>query len=150
MQCTRKYPDHIPQKSAAWYCAIAREKPLKKSLLTLCEQNYAGVIEIISVIDGAIQNEKTLKAAQNFSREYTSKYLNRILRILPKWQRGGQVSSLNSGLSISNGKIIMALDGDTSFNNDTAQQKLLSTLWILLYALYRAPLKLEIRKSLSC
>lgn len=94
---------------------------IKKSLLTLCEQNYAGVIEIITIVDGAIQNAATLKAAQDFSRQYASQYPNRILRILPKWQRGGRVSSLNSGLSISNGEIIMALDGDTSFNNDMAQ-----------------------------
>lgn len=112
---------YTPKISCLVLC-YSEGETIKKSLLTLCEQNYAGVIEIISVIDGAIQNEKTLKAAQDFSREYASRYPNRILRILPKWQRGGRVSSLNAGLSISNGEIIMALDGDTSFNNDMAQQ----------------------------
>jgi cellulose synthase/poly-beta-1,6-N-acetylglucosamine synthase-like glycosyltransferase len=111
---------YTPKISCLVLC-YSEGETIKKSLLTLCEQNYAGVIEIISVIDGAIQNEKTLKAAQEFSREYASQYPNRILRILPKWQRGGRVSSLNAGLSISNGEIIMALDGDTSFNNDMAQ-----------------------------
>lgn len=38
--------------------------------------------------------------------------------VLPKWQRGGRVSSLNAGLSIASGEIVMALDGDTSFDND--------------------------------
>ena len=112
---------YTPKISCLVLC-YSEGETIKKSLLTLCEQNYAGVIEIISVIDGAIQNEKTLKAAQDFSREYASQYPNRILRILPKWQRGGRVSSLNAGLSISNGELIMALDGDTSFNNDMAQQ----------------------------
>ena len=43
---------------------------------------------------------------------------NRRLIVLPKWQRGGRVSSLNAGLSIATGDICMALDGDTSFDND--------------------------------
>src|SRR5690606_14177170 len=36
---------------------------------------------------------------------------------IAKWQRGGRVSSLNAGLSLAKGEIIMALDGDTSFDN---------------------------------
>ncbi len=113
------YP-YTPKISCLVLCYSEGEM-IKKTLLTLCEQNYAGVIEIISIIDGAIQNETTLKAAQDFSKEYASQYPNRVLKILPKWQRGGRVSSLNAGLSISNGELIMALDGDTSFNNDMAQ-----------------------------
>jgi cellulose synthase/poly-beta-1,6-N-acetylglucosamine synthase-like glycosyltransferase len=42
----------------------------------------------------------------------------RNLILLPKWQRGGRVSSLNAGLSIASGEVVMALDGDTSFDND--------------------------------
>ncbi|MPM71333.1 hypothetical protein SDC9_118297 [bioreactor metagenome] len=38
--------------------------------------------------------------------------------MLPKWQRGGRVSSLNAGLNIATGEVVMALDGDTSFDND--------------------------------
>jgi cellulose synthase/poly-beta-1,6-N-acetylglucosamine synthase-like glycosyltransferase len=93
---------------------------IQKTLLTLCEQNYPGTIEIICIIDGAIQNKSTLEAAQKFAEQYSKSYPNRMLRILPKWQRGGRVSSLNAGFSISNGEIIMALDGDTSFDNDMA------------------------------
>ena len=99
------YP-YTPKISCLVLCYSEGEM-IKKTLLTLCEQNYAGVIEIISIIDGAIQNETTLKAAQDFSKEYASQYPNRVLKILPKWQRGGRVSSLNAGLSISNGELIM-------------------------------------------
>ena len=36
----------------------------------------------------------------------------------PNGSGGGRVSSLNAGLSIATGEIVMALDGDTSFDND--------------------------------
>src|SRR6266480_5621067 len=42
----------------------------------------------------------------------------RRLEIVPKLQRGGRVSSLNQGLALASGEIVMALDGDTSFDND--------------------------------
>lgn len=117
---TEQKHSYSPKISCLVLCYSEGEM-IKKTLLTLCEQNYPGTIEIISVIDGAIQNENTLKAAEEFSKKYAQYYPNRVLRILPKWQRGGRVSSLNSGLSIANGEIIMALDGDTSFDNDMAQ-----------------------------
>lgn len=40
------------------------------------------------------------------------------MRILPKRQRGGRVSSINLGLACASGEIVMVLDGDTSFDND--------------------------------
>ena len=91
---------------------------VRQTLHTLCEQTYPGMIEIIPVIDGAIQNKHTLRAAREFIRDYAHRYPKRRLMLLPKWQRGGRVSSLNAGLSVSSGEIIMALDGDTSFDND--------------------------------
>src|SRR5690606_7712398 len=39
-------------------------------------------------------------------------------RPIAKWQRGGRVSSLNAGLAHATGEIVMALDGDTSFDNN--------------------------------
>lgn len=93
-----------------------------QTLATLCEQTYDGVIEIIPIIDGALQNRDTYRAARRFIREQQSAYPRRRLLLLPKWQRGGRVSSLNAGLSVSRGEIVMALDGDTSFDNDMVQQ----------------------------
>lgn len=37
--------------------------------------------------------------------------------MLPKWQRGGRVSSLNAGLTLATGDVVMALVNDTSFDN---------------------------------
>ena len=64
-----------------------------------------------------MQNNQTYEAAQAL-KQYVANLGNRTLRVVPKWQRGGRVSSLNLGLNLATGTIIMALDGDTSFDND--------------------------------
>ncbi|KZZ76699.1 hypothetical protein A3765_23960 [Oleiphilus sp. HI0130] len=85
-------------------------------MVSLCEQNYKGIIEIIPVVDGAIQNQDTYEAARK-CEELVKYYPNRTLKIIPKWQRGGRVSTLNSGLAFASGEIVMNADGDTSFDN---------------------------------
>lgn len=91
-----------------------------KTILSLAYQEYPGFIQIIPVIDGALQNANTLSAALSCIQE-VNKLPNRHLQVIPKWQRGGRVSSLNTGLMFATGEIIMALDGDTSFDNDMIQ-----------------------------
>ncbi|WP_287984549.1 glycosyltransferase family 2 protein, partial [Diaphorobacter sp.] len=59
----------------------------------------------------------TLRAARR-AQSLLAGTQRRSLVVLPKWQRGGRVSSLNAGLSIATGEVVMALDGDTSFDND--------------------------------
>jgi poly-beta-1,6-N-acetyl-D-glucosamine synthase len=49
---------------------------------------------------------------------YVNAARHRRLEIVPKLQRGGRVSSLNQGLALASGEIVLALDGDTSFDND--------------------------------
>lgn len=88
---------------------------------TLFEQVYPGKIQIIPVIDGAIQNKHTYNAALSCEKMAT-KYHNRALSILPKWQRGGRVSTLNAGLYASKGEIVINVDGDTSFDNNMVYQ----------------------------
>ncbi len=92
-------------------------RDVQRTILSLAEQRYAGKIEIIPLIDGAIQNRQTLEAALAME-PVVAAMQNRTLRVVPKWQRGGRVSSLNLGLSLASGMIVMALDGDTSFDND--------------------------------
>jgi cellulose synthase/poly-beta-1,6-N-acetylglucosamine synthase-like glycosyltransferase len=86
------------------------------TIRTLAEQIYSGKIEIIPIVDGAVQNDDTYQAALKL-KGYVHQRPNRILRVIPKWQRGGRVSSLNTGLALATGDIVMALDGDTSFDN---------------------------------
>ncbi|VVM42513.1 hypothetical protein PS662_00368 [Pseudomonas fluorescens] len=90
---------------------------VQTTLLSLCEQTYPGHIEMIPVVDGATANHPTLSAVRSFNVD-PQLYPRRHLRPIAKWQRGGRVSSLNAGLSLASGEIVMALDGDTSFDNN--------------------------------
>ncbi|WP_036817576.1 glycosyltransferase family 2 protein [Photobacterium sanctipauli] len=84
---------------------------------TLVEQVYPGKIEILAVVDGAVQNHDTYQAALAGEKRHAG-VRNRKVRVLPKWQRGGRVSTLNAGLSVACGEIVINVDGDTSFDND--------------------------------
>lgn len=106
----------FPKVSCLVTC-YSEGEDVKRTILSLAEQRYPGQIEIIPLIDGAIQNRHTLEAAMAMEPAVAA-LVNRTLRVTPKWQRGGRVSSLNLGLSLATGTIVMALDGDTSFDND--------------------------------
>ena len=116
-QESRKEKTHyVPFVSCGITC-YSEGEDIKKTILTLCEQVYSGHIEIIAVIDGASVNKHTYQAALE-CQQMVSRYPQRHLVILPKWQRGGRVSSLNAALNIAKGELFFALDGDTSFDND--------------------------------
>lgn len=107
---------YLPSVSCIALC-YAEEDAVQLTIRSLTEQLYAGPIEIIAVMDGAKQNMSTYLSAKAME-SYVAKFPNRSLRIVPKWQRGGRVSSMNLGLTLARGEIVMALDGDTSFDND--------------------------------
>ncbi|RTZ98563.1 MAG: glycosyltransferase family 2 protein [Deltaproteobacteria bacterium] len=107
---------YSPKISCIALC-YAEGDEVKRTIISLAEQIYSGSIEILAIIDGAHQNRHTYLAAKSMEA-YVARLPNRILRVIPKWQRGGRVSSLNTGLELSTGEIVMALDGDTSFDND--------------------------------
>ena len=113
---TRKIPYIYPKVSCIVTC-YNEGQAVEKTIITLCEQIYPGEIEILLFVDGAIINQETLNAA-NAMQEKMGIYRQRQLFVYPKWQRGGRVSSLNSGLALASGSIVMSLDGDTSFDND--------------------------------
>src|SRR5437016_12212097 len=75
---------------------------------------------MLAVVDGAVQNRATLAALRALGPYVNARKLRR-LEIVPKLQRGGRVSSLNQGLALASGELVMALDGDTSFDNDIAR-----------------------------
>ena len=108
--------ERYPSVSCIVTC-YSEGKDVEKTVRSLAHQIYPGEIEIIAVIDGAVQNAETLRAAQGCAAEVAPLAARRLI-VLPKWQRGGRVSSLNAGLSIAAGDVVMALDGDTSFDND--------------------------------
>lgn len=108
--------ERYPSVSCIVTC-YSEGKDVEKTMRSLAHQVYPGEIEIIAVVDGAVQNAETLRAASGCRAEVNALPARRLV-VLPKWQRGGRVSSLNAGLSIARGDVLMSLDGDTSFDND--------------------------------
>ncbi|MGC3999713.1 MAG: glycosyltransferase [Anaeromyxobacter sp.] len=112
--------DYLPSVSCLVTC-YAEGKDVGITIRTLLEQLYPGLIEIIVVVDGAVQNRATYQAARDWQAEARS-YPMRVLKVLPKRTRGGRVSSLNAARLFARGEIILTLDGDTSFDNDMVWQ----------------------------
>lgn len=90
---------------------------VQHTIRSLADQDYSGVIEIIAVVDGAVQNRETFRAIVSM-QSWVATCPRRTLRALPKLLRGGRASSLNAGLAVAEGDVVMALDGDTSFDRD--------------------------------
>lgn len=97
---------------------------VQRTIASLLDQDYPGEIEILPVVDGALQNAATLAAARDMEPE-AARYAQRRLVVLPKWVRGGRASSLNAGLAVAKGQVLLALDGDTSFDRDMISRVLL-------------------------
>ncbi len=106
---------YSPKVSCLVIC-YSEGKLVENTIRCLAEQIYPGYIEIIAVIDGAKANMETYNAARS-QLATVNGMRNRRLIVVPKWQRGGRVSGLNTGLELSQGSVVMALDGDTSFDN---------------------------------
>ncbi|QSH41696.1 glycosyltransferase [Lentisphaerota bacterium ZTH] len=88
-----------------------------RTVSTLVEQRYRGNIEILLIIDDIRHNSKTLKAAE-VARQAFINTPRRHIKVIPKQVRGGVVSSINLGLSLAKGEILIMLDGDSSCSND--------------------------------
>lgn len=110
------HSNYFPRVSCIITC-YSEGKDVELTLRSLLEQTYPGVIEIVPIIDGAVANHATTEVVRRFKASHKLP-ANRLLRPLAKWQRGGRVSSLNSGLAYSSGEILINVDGDTSFDND--------------------------------
>ena len=112
---TGRTPYH-PPVSCIITC-YSEGEDVRKTIRSLTEQLYEGRIELLAIVDGAARNSHTLQALRAL-QPHVDHARNRRLEIVPKIQRGGRVSSLNQGLRLASGEIVMALDGDTSFDND--------------------------------
>lgn len=112
-----QYSAHYTPRVSCIITCYSEGRDVQKTLQSLTEQVYPGHIEMIPVVDGASVNQETLEAVRGFSID-RKLFPKRHLRPIAKWQRGGRVSSLNAGLSQATGEIVMALDGDTSFDNN--------------------------------
>ena len=116
---TPKQSLYHPKVSCVITC-YAEGAAVKATIDSFIEQTYKGEIEIIAVVDGAVQNSLTYKVALEAAKNCRTE--KRKVIVLPKWQRGGRVSTLNAGLHIATGEIIINADADTSFDNDMVAQ----------------------------
>lgn len=97
--------------------AYAEGRDVQYSVRSLLEQIYPGHIELVLVLDGAVANRATYDAIRELVPQFSHCH-NRSVRFIPKPQRGGRVSATNTGLLYATGEIVMALDADTSFDNE--------------------------------
>ena len=102
--------DFFPSVSCIVTC-YNEGREIEKTVLSLLEQLYPGKLQILLVIDGAYINKSTLKVAEELQK-LAVQYNNRTISVIPKWQRGGVVSSSNLGLNFVTGEIVVKVDGD--------------------------------------
>ncbi|MCP4179224.1 MAG: glycosyltransferase family 2 protein [bacterium] len=95
-------------------------KDVVSTIKSIVEQLYSGNIEILVMVDGSDRNKETYYSALNYAKEYHqhNKGTSRYIKVVPKKQRGGRVSSNNLGLHLAKGEIIIVMDGDCSADND--------------------------------
>lgn len=111
---------YYPSVSCIVTC-YSEGEAVAQTIRSLAEQIYPGPIQILPVIDGAARNGGTYRAARAMETVVAA-MKNRTLQVIPKWQRGGRVSALNTARNFADGEIVMALDGDTSFDNDMVER----------------------------
>lgn len=87
-----------------------------QSVLSILEQIYDGYIEIIVLVDGALENHETDYYAKQ-SIQLAEDYPKREIKIVSKTERGGHPSSMNLGLKLARGEILFAIDGDSLADN---------------------------------
>lgn len=118
---------HFKGKFAQGYYPIvsiiitAYSESFEEILITLRainEQIYPGKIETLIIVDNAVKNKQTSLYAKQLADEF-SKGANRVFKVIEKLTRGGHASSMNLGLKLAKGEVMVMLDADTSIDNLT-------------------------------
>lgn len=115
---------YTPKKEIHWYPKVSvvitcygEGEAVNTTLNTLFHQEYPGIIEVIPVVDGSVQNKDTYDTVLAAQALYKLDPKRKMV-IVKKKMRGGRVSTLNTGLNQATGEIVINLDGDTSVDND--------------------------------
>lgn len=85
---------------------------------SLSEQVYEGVIEVLIIVDNAAENKETVALAQKIAKLFDNG-LTRQFIVVNKMARGGHASSMNLGLRLARGDVMVMMDADTSIDNTT-------------------------------
>ncbi|QBR82883.1 glycosyltransferase family 2 protein [Legionella israelensis] len=88
------------------------------SIQAVAEQLYPGKIETLLIIDNAVENMQTVASAHQIAKIFDS-IPNRTCKVIEKKARGGHASSMNLGLKLAKGEVLIMLDADTSIDNQT-------------------------------
>ncbi|PHQ79904.1 MAG: hypothetical protein COB66_05930 [Coxiella sp. (in: Bacteria)] len=115
-----KREPYYPKVSCVVVCYNEGDE-IKATLISLMEQIYRGRIEILVAIDPA-GNDDTRRAAEDIKASYHHPYKEIKIQILEKLTRGGHASSMNLGLAMATGDIIISIDGDCSVDNDMVER----------------------------
>ena len=118
--CEGKRRDYFPSVSCIITC-YSEGEAIRQTIRSLTEQIYPGKIQMLVLVDGAADNRETLRVAQSMAG-YVNQFSKRKLLVIPKWQRGGVVSSSNAGLQFADGEIIIKVDGDSSMDNNMVER----------------------------
>ena len=112
------------KKEIHWYPKVSivitcygEGEAVNTTLNTLFHQEYPGILEVIPVVDGSVQNALTYATVLGAEPLYDLDPKRKLI-IVKKKMRGGRVSTLNTGLNQATGEIVINLDGDTSVDND--------------------------------
>ena len=108
-RAARNAPDapYYPRITCIITC-YSEGREVQKTIQSLTDQLYPGHIEMLALVDGAHQNKATADALRELL-PFVKAQPRRSLEVVPKTQRGGRVSSLNQGLALASGEIVMAL-----------------------------------------
>jgi len=85
---------------------------------SLSEQLYEGVIEVLIIVDNAAENKETVALAKKIAKSFDNG-LTRQFIVINKMARGGHASSMNLGLRLARGEVMVMMDADTSIDNTT-------------------------------
>ncbi len=91
---------------------------LNITIKSLIEQNYPGKIESIIIFDSSGTNRASIFFAEELVKAYQG-IRNREFRLVKKLTRGGHANSMNLGLRLAKGTVLIMLDADTSVDNQT-------------------------------
>jgi cellulose synthase/poly-beta-1,6-N-acetylglucosamine synthase-like glycosyltransferase/peptidoglycan/xylan/chitin deacetylase (PgdA/CDA1 family)/spore germination protein YaaH len=93
--------------------AYNEEKVVVQTIASLLNQKYAGRLEIVLVDDGSADDTALICQEAYGSHPQVSVY---------KKENGGKASALNYGINLAKHEIVIGLDADTVFDDDTVAE----------------------------
>jgi cellulose synthase/poly-beta-1,6-N-acetylglucosamine synthase-like glycosyltransferase len=111
-------PNHTPPVTVVITCYNESFEEVLMTVRAISEQIYAGTIQTLIIIDNAAVNQQTVNYAKKLAIKH-QKLPNRSFTVIEKLARGGHASSMNLGLKLAKGDVLVTVDADTSIDNQT-------------------------------